>query len=121
MLAQYLYLSAMYAMAQGVAPPRIRATAAAILILVVNLIGYGFGPPAIGWLSDFLASQALAEVGLTLQQCKAALPDQAAVCAAGSAAGLQGAMQLGCIVFLWAGFHFYMAWRSLARDWHAEA
>lgn len=121
MLAQYLYLSAMYAMAQGVAPPRIRATAAAILILVVNLIGYGFGPPVIGWLSDFLSSHALAEVGLTAQACKAGLPEQAAVCAAGSAAGLRDAMQLGCLVFLWAGFHFYMAWRSLRRDWHAEA
>jgi MFS family permease len=121
MLAQYLYLGAMYAVAQGVSPPRIRATAAAILILIVNLIGYGFGPPIIGLLSDFLSSRAMAEVGLTAQMCLAPQPAQAAACVAGSAAGLQTAMQIGCLIFLWAGFHFFMAWRSLSRDWHAEA
>lgn len=120
-LAQYLYLGAMYATAQGVAPPRIRATAAAILILIVNLIGYGLGPPAIGWLSDTLASRALAETGLTLQGCKAGLAETKALCGAAASGGLRTAMQLGCLVLLWAGFHFLAAWKSLRRDWHAEA
>jgi MFS family permease len=121
MLAQYLYLGAMYAIAQGVSPPRIRATAAAILILIVNLIGYGLGPPAIGWLSDFVAGDMIVDGGLSALSCQTPSADDAATCASATAYGLRTAMQIGCLVFLWAGFHFFLAWRSLRRDWHAEA
>ena len=121
MLAQYLYLGAMYAMAQGVAPPRLRATAAAILILIVNLIGYGLGPPAIGWLSDFMAGDGIVDAGLTTLSCQAPSAQDAAICARHAAVGLRTAMQIGCLVFLWAALHFFLAWRSLRRDWHAEA
>lgn len=44
-----------YAAVQSVVPPAIRATAAAILLLVLNLVGLGFGPTFIGAFSDFLA------------------------------------------------------------------
>ena len=121
MLAQYLYLGAMYAIAQGVSPPRIRATAAAILILVVNLIGYGFGPPAIGWLSDFIATDWILDAGLNTFACQEPSAQDAATCAAAAAGGLQQAMAIGCLVFLWAALHVFLAWRSLSRDWHAEA
>lgn len=43
-----------YAAVQSVVPPRMRATAAAILLLVLNLIGLGFGPAFIGLMSDVL-------------------------------------------------------------------
>lgn len=121
MLAQYLYLGAMYAIAQGVSPPRIRATAAAILILIVNLIGYGFGPPTIGWLSDVLAAGMMKEAGLAVGACLSPSPKDAALCASAAARGLRTAMALGCFVFLWAALHYFLAWRSLRRDWHTEA
>lgn len=121
MLAQYLYLGAMYAIAQGVSPPRIRATSAAILILVVNLIGYGFGPPVVGWLSDTLAAGKMTAAGLSPELCQGAAAKANALCSAATADGLRTAMQIGCLVFLWAGLHFLLAWRSLRRDWHAEA
>lgn len=44
-----------YAAVQSIAPLRMRATAAAVLLLVVNLVGLGFGPTFIGAMSDFLA------------------------------------------------------------------
>jgi predicted MFS family arabinose efflux permease len=46
-----------YAAVQSVAPPRVRAMAAAVLLLVLNLVGLGLGPPFIGFLSDTLAAR----------------------------------------------------------------
>jgi len=46
------YLGPTYAMVQGLAPLRMRALWAAILLLVLNLIGLGLGPTMIGVLSD---------------------------------------------------------------------
>jgi hypothetical protein len=40
-----------------VVPPRFRATAAALLLLILNLIGLGLGPAFLGITSTFLATQ----------------------------------------------------------------
>ena len=44
-----------FAAVQSVVPARMRATAAAVLLVVLNMIGLGFGPTFIGFLSDVLA------------------------------------------------------------------
>jgi predicted MFS family arabinose efflux permease len=44
-----------YAMVQGVAPPHMRATAAALNLFVMTLIGMGLGPTLVGAASDYLA------------------------------------------------------------------
>lgn len=49
------YYGPTFALTQNLAPPRMRAQAAAILLLIINLIGLGFGPQFVGWLSDQLA------------------------------------------------------------------
>jgi MFS family permease len=49
-----VYLGPVFSITQGLAPLRMRALAASVLILVMNLIGYGAGPPAVGFLSDLL-------------------------------------------------------------------
>ncbi|HWA61821.1 MAG TPA: MFS transporter, partial [Caulobacteraceae bacterium] len=64
-LFQYPYVSAIYAATQAVVHPRMRATAVAVLLFIVNIIGLGAGPPAIGALSDFLAGHHLAAAGLS--------------------------------------------------------
>ena len=51
-LFQNSYLGPTFALIQGLAPLRLRATWAAITLLVINLIGLGLGPTAIGMLSD---------------------------------------------------------------------
>ncbi len=50
-----LYLGPTFAMAQALVPPRMRAQAAAVLLLILNLIGMGLGPQFVGVLSDALA------------------------------------------------------------------
>jgi predicted MFS family arabinose efflux permease len=48
------YLAPSYAMVQSLVPLRMRAQAAAILLFVLNIIGYGLGPVSVGKLSDLL-------------------------------------------------------------------
>lgn len=52
LLFQSCYLGPTFALLQGLAPLRMRAVWAAITLLVINLIGLGLGPTAIGMLSD---------------------------------------------------------------------
>jgi MFS family permease len=51
-----LWYGPVYATAQSIVQPHLRATAAAILLLIINLIGLGLGPVAVGALSDVLAT-----------------------------------------------------------------
>jgi len=48
-----LWYGPVYGTGQSVVPPHMRATAAAILLFVINLIGLGLGPLAVGLLSDY--------------------------------------------------------------------
>ncbi len=48
------YQGTTFAQTQGLAPVRMRAVAAAILLFILNFIGFVFGPPAVGILSDML-------------------------------------------------------------------
>lgn len=50
-----LWYGPVYATAQSIVEPHMRATAAAILLFIINLIGLGLGPLAVGVLSDVLA------------------------------------------------------------------
>jgi MFS family permease len=49
-----LWYGPVYATAQTIVPPHMRATASAILLFIINLIGLGLGPLAVGALSDVL-------------------------------------------------------------------
>ena len=57
-LLQTLWYGPVYSTAQGVVSPRSRATTAAILLFVLNMIGLGFGPMCVGALNDLLAGPA---------------------------------------------------------------
>ena len=116
-VTHYFYLGPMYAVTQGVVAPRMRATAVAVLLFIVNLIGYGLGPPVIGALSDFLANGQLALYGLTPDMCASRPGD--AQCASGIETGLRWAMMIGVLGYLWAGLHFLISARTLQRDWVA--
>lgn len=56
---KYGYLAAQYTIGQGVVSTRVRATATAVLLFVVNLLGYGLGPLFAGLVSDFWFKQSL--------------------------------------------------------------
>lgn len=49
-----MYLGPTFAMTQGLVKIRMRAVASAILLFVINLIGLGLGPQAVGLVSDLL-------------------------------------------------------------------
>ncbi|MDD3836534.1 MAG: MFS transporter [Phenylobacterium sp.] len=116
-----LYLGSMYAIAQGVVHPRMRATAVAELLFVVNLIGYAGGPPAIGALSDLIANRELLAAGLSLDACRAAVSAGGVAdpaCTGASEVGLRWAIILGYSGLLLAAAFFLMSWRTVRRDWH---
>lgn len=50
-----LWYGPVYATGQSIVPPHMRATASAILLFIINLIGLGLGPLAVGILSDVLS------------------------------------------------------------------
>lgn len=54
MAACTAYVAPALALVQNLTPPRSRATAAAVLMLMFNIVGLGFGPPFAGVVSDFL-------------------------------------------------------------------
>lgn len=119
---QYIYIGPGPALCQNMAGPRERAIASALLTLIINLIGMGLGPPAIGWASDLFAQAAYSGAGDFLAVCPGgkALPgaDAAAVAACGAAAftGLQRALVMSGAIFLWAGLHFVLAARTVKAD-----
>ncbi len=52
------YIGPLYALVQGLAGPKIRATAAAVFMMVANLVGLSLGPVLAGFVSDQLAAVA---------------------------------------------------------------
>lgn len=122
----YLYLGPMYGLSQAVAEPRMRATAVAVMLLIVNLIGYGLGPLFVGAASDFFAANQLAGNGLTLSACTEietamkAHPDAhqagAALCGSARAFGLRWAIGITVCVLFWSAAHFLLAGRTYLRD-----
>lgn len=54
------YLGPMFSVTQSVVSLRVRATAIGILLFIINLVGYGMGPPLIGFIADMFTSSNLA-------------------------------------------------------------
>lgn len=42
---------------QQVAPPELRSRLSAIMVLIISIFGFGFGPAAAGWLSEFVVGE----------------------------------------------------------------
>lgn len=120
-LSNSLYLGPMYAVASGVVDSRMRATSVAITLFVVNLLGYGLGPPIIGILSTFLKTVFMdgAGMGLSLEVCRdlTVLGEaEAAACASADARGLQWSIIVFVCLYAWAALHFMLAGKTLQRD-----
>jgi hypothetical protein len=122
----YFYLGPMYAVSTGVADARTRATAVALTLFVVNLIGIAFGPTVIGILSTFLKSTFMNGSGLdlSLALCKDAKllgEAQAAACKSADARGLQWSIIIFATLYGWAAVHYLLAGKTLQRDMIAKA
>ncbi len=105
---------------------RSRASAIAILLLIVALIGNGLGPLIVGWLSDTFMSMQLAQAGmegvLTNEMCRAKdllaqmAEPQKAICTAAYGEGLRLAMAATALLFIPAGACFFLSARTYQKD-----
>ena len=87
-----LYLAPVLAQTQSLVPLRMRGVASAIVLLIINLIGYAMGPPAVGALSDYLAPTMDNE-------------------------SLRYALLIGVsVVTIWAALHYFLASRFIEDD-----
>lgn len=128
----YSYLGAQYTICQGVASTRSRATAVAILLFVVNLIGYGLGPLFVGFLSDALMLGQLEQAAGSVMQataCDGSAVDlaarlgaeKAALCLEARAAGLQQAILVTVSLYALGGLLYLLCCKTLQRDLVAKA
>ena len=81
-----------FAVAQGLADVRMRAMAAALLLLITNLIGGGIGPQAVGIMSDYLAA------GHQQDSLRYAL------------------LAVSLIFGLWSSLHYFLAGKTIRRE-----
>jgi len=124
-MLKYTYLAAQYTIGQGVASARVRATATAILLFVVNLIGYGLGPPVAGALSDIIFKMLIADspaaVGLVREMCEGAAKAnlsqaQLEVCAIANPQSLEWSLMFSGSLYAFAALFFLLACRWLKKD-----
>ena len=111
MLTPYVALTAAYlapsiAVTHRLVGLRERALAAALLLLVLNLIGLGFGPMFTGTLSDIFRTM-LVERGVA---------EQAAL-----GQGLRYAILVTVLINVWSAAHYLLAARTLNSDIEAAA
>lgn len=85
------YLGPSFAMIQTRAPVEMRALCSAIMLFVLNIIGLGFGPQAVGLLSDYLKPEYGAE-------------------------SLRYALLILSFISLWGGYHYYVAGKHLKES-----
>jgi MFS family permease len=85
------YQATTFSQTQGLVPLRMRAVAAAVLLFILNIIGLGAGPQAIGLLSDFLEPSYGQE-------------------------SLRYSLLILSFVNVWAAYHYYLAGKYLKQD-----
>ena len=124
----YGYLGAQYTIAQGVASARSRATAVALLLFVVNMIGYGLGPLFVGFGSDYFMAQMLDASSyageLNALVCKGSPAEllaslgaeKSAACMNASAGGLRRAILVTVSIFAVAGAIYLFTCKTLQQD-----
>ncbi|MEM7329417.1 MAG: MFS transporter [Pseudomonadota bacterium] len=122
-LFQCFYLGAQFNIAQAVVSLRARATAIAILLFLVNLIGYGAGPPTMGLIADLastnwismsaFADQITANCSLTDPNMQIDLID---ACRQARARGVRSACIWSTSFIAISGLLFLLSGRTFLRD-----
>lgn len=116
-VCQYAYIPAAAAVTQNMMEPRMRASAAAVTGLVYTLLGQGLGPLFVGMLSDHFTRSGFAGNFAAACTGPATAADAVgAACGAAASHGLQIALTLSALVYLWSAVHLVLASRGLARD-----
>lgn len=87
-----MYQGPVFSTVQTLAPARMRALASGVLLFVINIIGMGIGPQAVGWLNDGVFA------------------------AHGDEAIRYSLASMGVVLGLWSCLHFALAARALPGD-----
>ncbi|RYG34610.1 MAG: MFS transporter [Burkholderiales bacterium] len=128
-MCHYAYLGAQYTIGQGVVSQRSRASAIAILLFIIALIGNGLGPQIVGILSDMFMKMQIDAGGmgdvLTTTICRgrdlSALTEaQQAVCATAYGEGLRQSMSATVLFFIPAAAFYLLAALTLKKDMVAK-
>ena len=117
-LLMSLYFAPTMAIVQNMVEPRMRASASALMFLLINIVGQGFGPTVMGAISDVMSHQVLAPGGaFSICPVGANAPTQLIqACAAPSAGGLEAAILTMTLFFLWGAIHYLLAARTIRAD-----
>ena len=91
-----------------------RASAVAVTGLIYTLVGQGMGPLLVGALSDHFTRRAFA--GDFDYVCNGDAGVVAVACGQASSTGLQSALVLWALLYLWSGVHLALGARTLGRD-----
>jgi MFS family permease len=87
-----IYLAPVLAQTQSLVGLRMRGVASALMLLILNMIGLGLGPLAVGYVSDLLAPRFADE-------------------------SMRYSLLIICAVLLpWAAWHYYLAGKSIDAD-----
>lgn len=126
-LLQYFYLGAQYNIAQSVVSVRVRATSVAVLLFVVNLIGYGAGPPFFGLIADtftrnfIIASDVAGQISANCNFNDPTLSEAARdACLDAKTHGIRWANAIAASLFALAGLFFLLSGRTFLKDSEAE-
>jgi MFS family permease len=128
-MCHYAYLGAQYTIGQGVVSQRSRASAIAILLFIIALIGNGLGPQIVGILSDLFMKMHIDAAGmadtLTTTICRgrdlSALSEaQQAVCVSAYGEGLRQSMTATVLFFIPAAAFYLLASLTLKKDMVAK-
>jgi MFS family permease len=119
-----LFLGPILGVNQNLSPPRMRATAVALMTVVTSGLGFGVGPVAAGFLSDRFASRAFAAAGhgsFTSLCPGGVAPAHAAealqsMCLSASASGIRLAIISIAAGHLLGGLLFLMGSRTIRQD-----
>lgn len=128
-LFHYTYLGAQYTIGQGVVSQRSRASAIAVLLFIIALIGNGLGPQVVGILSDMFMRIQIESAGmgdvLTNAACRAKdlsglAAEQQAVCATAYGEGLRQSMAATVLFLIPAAAFYLLASLTLKKDMVAK-
>lgn len=109
------YFGPLFATAHNLAKPHMRATVTALSALVMNGLGIAGGPLLIGFLSDRAAAFAYSGIDYRAD-CSLRISMPNATCQSASAEGLQIALMISGLLYLWAGIHFMISSFHIESD-----
>jgi MFS family permease len=115
-----IWYGPVYGGVPGLVPPAMRATASAILLFVINIIGLGVAPTLFGMVSDAFSNWHLAQTGtgLDVHACKTVTQDspQFPVCFENTTAGLTNTIYWSTAVHTLAILCFFLSRFTIRKD-----